>query len=71
MLKVFESAEVLPVRVLQKAGNHRFVAFVKRVLQIMQTDHQARGQTWSEVLNEQSAEVVLEYLPVDTIGKYK
>jgi hypothetical protein len=37
----------------------------------MQTDHQARGQTWSEVLNEQSAEVVLEYLPVDTIGKYK
>ncbi len=46
MLHRRETAEELPVRILDLTRDGRFVRFVERVLQILQTDHQSYRLTY-------------------------
>lgn len=61
MLKELETAKVLPVRILQKMINDRFIALVEGMLQVVQSNDQPGWQTrTANVLYEQRAELLVE-----------
>jgi hypothetical protein len=69
MLEVSAAAEELPVGVLDPLLDHRLVRFVEEVLEVVEPDHQARGEPRSpNILRVERAEFGLEATPVDGVG---
>ena len=70
MPKIFETAKVLPVRVLKKTINNRLVALTKGVLEVMKTNHQTDrlGRT-ALTLTVARTELGFEYRPVNSMGE--
>ena len=70
MLELLESAKILPVGILQQAGNDRFITLIVNMFQIMQSHNQARGQSRSSlVLNKQNAIRFIKSFPIYLIGQ--
>ena len=68
MLEEFKTADVLPVGILDKVGNYRFIGFVKGMLQVVQTDKQTDRHTWAAHLYRvQGAKLSFKERPVDLI----
>jgi hypothetical protein len=69
MNEVLESAEILPVGVLQQPGDNRFIAFVKSMFQVMQPDQQAGRFGRAPLLGIERTELFVKDRPVDLIGQ--
>ena len=70
MLKIFEPAEVLPVRVFHEPLHHRFVALPEGVLQEVKPHQEADRQPGaSHLLDIEGTELLLEKSPVDFVGQ--
>jgi hypothetical protein len=70
VLKVLETAEVLPIGVLQKTINHRLITLIESMLQVVQSNHQPGRQTRTpNVLHEQRAELLIKKGPVDLVSE--
>lgn len=69
MNEVLESAEILPVRILQQAGDNGFIAFVKSMLEVMQPDQQSGRFGWAPLLGVERTELIVKDRPVDLSGK--
>src|SRR5436190_19420680 len=66
VLKEFVAAEVLPIRILDPLLNHRLVALVVGVLEIMQPDQQPRRHARTpNLFRIERAELAFEVAPVD------
>jgi hypothetical protein len=72
VLEIFEPAEVLPVRVLQKLLHHALVALPVRVLEVVKTDQKPDRQPRpADLLDVEGAELALEDAPVDLVGQFE
>jgi len=66
MLQILKPAEVLPVRILYPTCHNRFIRFVERMLEKMQTDHQAsRLSGPSHILTVTVSQLPIETVPID------
>jgi hypothetical protein len=69
MDEVLKPAEILPIGVLQKPGDNRFIAFVKSMFQVMQPDQQAGRLAWTPLLGIERTEPFVKDQPVDLMGE--
>ena len=66
MFEVLLAAEVLPVRVLNPALDHKFIGEVEGVLQVVQCDHQANGHAGTSfAFGVECAEALYGTVPVN------
>ena len=66
--EILESAEILPVRVLEQSSDNRFVAFVKSMLEVMQPDQQSGRFGRASLLGIEGAEFFVKDRPIDLRG---
>ena len=69
--KVFESAEILPIGVLQQTEDHGLIAFVKSVFHAVQPDQQTGGLPGVPFLGVERTEQLVKDRPADLIGEHK
>ena len=71
MLHVLTAAEELPIGILHPTCDNGFIAFVKRVLEVHQADHQTRVDAEpSEFFGEAVVDRHVELLLIDLTGKH-
>ena len=66
--EILESAEILPVRVLEQSSDNRFVAFVKSMLEVMQPDQQSGRFGRASLLGIERTELFVKDRPIDLRG---
>ncbi len=70
VLKILKTAKELPVGILQKAIQNRFVAFIEGIFQIVQANHQPGWTAWSASLVVIGlAKDFIENGPVNLVGQ--
>ncbi len=72
MLEVLESAEVLPIGILQEPRHNGFVALVEGVLELVQPDQSPdRVSGMAHILHLERTDCLLDHSPINLAGKHE